>query len=44
MLNQVRGSTSWSGSSGACQVVVDILSRFDFEQALFAGRRERGYP
>jgi pepF/M3 family oligoendopeptidase len=26
---------------GACQVVVDILSRFDFEQALFAGRRER---
>jgi len=26
---------------GACQVVVDILSRFDFEQALFAGRKER---
>ena len=26
---------------GACQVVVDILSRFDFERALFAGRRER---
>ncbi|MBW3632845.1 MAG: oligoendopeptidase F, partial [Chloroflexi bacterium] len=26
---------------GACQVVVDILSRFDFEQALFARRRER---
>ena len=26
---------------GACQVVIDILSRFDFEQALFAGRRER---
>ena len=26
---------------GACQVVVDILSRFDFETALFAGRRER---
>jgi oligoendopeptidase F len=26
---------------GACQVVVDILSRFDFELALFAGRRER---
>ena len=26
---------------GASQVVVDILSRFDFEQALFAGRRER---
>jgi oligoendopeptidase F len=26
---------------GACQVVVDILSRFEFEQALFAGRRER---
>jgi oligoendopeptidase F len=28
-------------AQGACQVVVDILSRFDFEQALFAGRRER---
>jgi oligoendopeptidase F len=26
---------------GACQTVVDILSRFDFELALFAGRRER---
>jgi pepF/M3 family oligoendopeptidase len=26
---------------GACQVVVDILSRFDFERALFAVRRER---
>jgi pepF/M3 family oligoendopeptidase len=26
---------------GSCQIVVDILSRFDFEQALFAGRRER---
>jgi oligoendopeptidase F len=26
---------------GACQVVLDILSRFDFELALFAGRRER---
>ena len=26
---------------GACQVVIDILSRFDFEQALFARRRER---
>jgi pepF/M3 family oligoendopeptidase len=26
---------------GACQVVIDILSRFDFEQALFAGRRQR---
>jgi pepF/M3 family oligoendopeptidase len=26
---------------GACQVVVDILSRFEFEHALFAGRRER---
>ncbi len=26
---------------GSCQVVVDILSRFDFEQALFARRRER---
>ena len=26
---------------GACQVVVDILSRFEFETALFAGRRER---
>jgi oligoendopeptidase F len=26
---------------GACQVVVDILSRFDFEQALFAARRKR---
>jgi pepF/M3 family oligoendopeptidase len=26
---------------GACQVVVDILSRFDFERALFAARRER---
>jgi pepF/M3 family oligoendopeptidase len=26
---------------GACQIVVDILSRFDFERALFAGRRER---
>ena len=25
----------------ACQVVVDILCRFDFEQSLFAGRRER---
>jgi len=28
-------------AQGACQVVVDILSRFEFEQALFAGRRER---
>jgi oligoendopeptidase F len=28
-------------AQGSCQVVVDILSRFDFEQALFAGRRER---
>jgi oligoendopeptidase F len=28
-------------AQGACQVVVDILSRFDFEQSLFAGRRER---
>lgn len=26
---------------GACQVVVDILSRFDFERALFARRRDR---
>lgn len=26
---------------GACQVVVDILSRFDFERNLFAARRER---
>jgi oligoendopeptidase F len=26
---------------GACQTVVDILSRFDFELALFADRRER---
>lgn len=26
---------------GACQVVVDILSRFDFERSLFAARRER---
>jgi pepF/M3 family oligoendopeptidase len=26
---------------GACQIVVDILSRFDFERALFAARRER---
>lgn len=26
---------------GACQIVVDILSRFDFEQALFAARRKR---
>jgi pepF/M3 family oligoendopeptidase len=26
---------------GACQVVADILSRFDFERGLFAGRRER---
>ena len=26
---------------GASQVVVDILSRFDFERELFAGRRER---
>ena len=26
---------------GACQVVVDILSRFDFERALFDRRRER---
>jgi oligoendopeptidase F len=26
---------------GATQVVVDILSRFDFERALFAARRER---
>jgi pepF/M3 family oligoendopeptidase len=26
---------------GASQVVMDILSRFDFEQALFAARRER---
>jgi pepF/M3 family oligoendopeptidase len=26
---------------GASQVVIDILSRFDFEQALFAARRER---
>ena len=28
-------------AQGACQLVVDILSRFEFEQALFAGRRER---
>jgi oligoendopeptidase F len=28
-------------AQGACQMVVDILSRFDFEQSLFAGRRER---
>jgi oligoendopeptidase F len=28
-------------AQGACQVVVDILSRFDFEQSLFAERRER---
>jgi pepF/M3 family oligoendopeptidase len=28
-------------AQGACQVVVDILSRFDFERSLFAGRRER---
>ena len=27
---------------GACQIVVDILSRFEFEGALFAARRERG--
>jgi pepF/M3 family oligoendopeptidase len=26
---------------GACQVVVDILSRFDFERAVFAARAER---
>jgi pepF/M3 family oligoendopeptidase len=26
---------------GANQIVVDILSRFDFERAVFAGRRER---
>lgn len=26
---------------GACQVVVDITSRFDFESAVFAGRGER---
>ncbi len=26
---------------GSCQVVVDILSRFDFERALFASRRDR---
>lgn len=26
---------------GSCQVVVDIISRFDFEQSVFAGRRER---
>jgi oligoendopeptidase F len=26
---------------GACQIVVDILSRFDFERSLFAARRER---
>jgi oligoendopeptidase F len=26
---------------GACQVIVDIISRFDFERTLFAGRRER---
>jgi oligoendopeptidase F len=26
---------------GACQVVVDIVSRYDFETALFAARRER---
>lgn len=26
---------------GACQIVVDILSRFDFERNLFAARRER---
>ena len=42
MPSRERGSTSWSSLlQGACQVVVDILSRFDFEQALFAGRRER---
>ena len=28
-------------AQGTCQVVVDILSRFDFERSLFAGRRER---
>ena len=28
-------------AQGAWQVVIDILSRFDFEQSLFAGRRER---
>jgi pepF/M3 family oligoendopeptidase len=28
-------------AQGACQTVVDILGRFDFEQALFADRRER---
>src|SRR5215217_5175203 len=28
-------------AQGACQMVVDIVSRFDFERALFAGRRER---
>jgi oligoendopeptidase F len=27
--------------SGACQVTVDILSRFDFERAVFAARAER---
>lgn len=26
---------------GACQIVVDILSRFDFERSVFAARRER---
>lgn len=26
---------------GACQIVVDIVSRFDFESALFARRRDR---
>jgi len=29
------------GLQGACQVVVDIVSRFDFERAVFAARRER---
>jgi pepF/M3 family oligoendopeptidase len=28
---------------GATQIVVDILSRFDFERAVFAGRRERNH-
>ena len=26
---------------GSCQIVVDIISRFDFESRVFAGRRER---
>ena len=29
------------GLQGACQIVVDIVSRFDFERSVFAARRER---